>query len=158
MTEAVINGVHFYDEVTGRGFPLVLCHEFAANCHSWDEQVRFFSRHYQVIVYNAKGYPPSDVPDNVDLYMQDAQVADLHGLLNRLDVKQAYVGGLSIGARSRSISVQCALLFSTNGMTEEALPTSLQIVYRYGDEATALRIGWAFQQALQWHQRRPTGF
>jgi pimeloyl-ACP methyl ester carboxylesterase len=97
MAQAVINGVRLYYEATGRGFPLVLCHELAANCHSWDEQVRFFSRRYQVIVYNAKGYPPSEVPDDVALYEQDAQVADLHGLLRHLNIEQAYVGGLSMG-------------------------------------------------------------
>ena len=35
------------------------------------------------------------------------------------------------------------------------LPTSLQIVCRGCDEATALRIGWAYQNATEWHLRRP---
>jgi aspartyl-tRNA(Asn)/glutamyl-tRNA(Gln) amidotransferase subunit A len=37
------------------------------------------------------------------------------------------------------------------------LPLSLQIVCRGNDEATALRIGWAYQQATDWHTRVPAG-
>lgn len=42
-----------------------------------------------------------------------------------------------------------------NGADARGLPTSLQIVCRGGDEATALRIGWALQDATDWHLRRP---
>ena len=37
------------------------------------------------------------------------------------------------------------------------LPLSLQIVCRGNDEATALRVGWAYQQATDWHARVPQG-
>ena len=42
-----------------------------------------------------------------------------------------------------------------NGMDAGGLPTSLQIACRAYDEATALRIGWAYQNATEWHLRRP---
>lgn len=42
-----------------------------------------------------------------------------------------------------------------NGMTAGGLPTSLQIVCRGYDEAMALRIGWAWQAATDWHTRVP---
>jgi aspartyl-tRNA(Asn)/glutamyl-tRNA(Gln) amidotransferase subunit A len=42
-----------------------------------------------------------------------------------------------------------------NGIAGDGLPTSLQIVCRACDEATALRIGWAYQGATDWHLRRP---
>lgn len=44
-----------------------------------------------------------------------------------------------------------------NGITAQGLPTSLQIVCRANDEATALRIGWAYQNSNDWHNRRPSG-
>jgi aspartyl-tRNA(Asn)/glutamyl-tRNA(Gln) amidotransferase subunit A len=50
----------------------------------------------------------------------------------------------------------CALALP-NGFTATGLPISLQIVCRGYDEATALRIGWAYQQATDWHERRPPG-
>jgi aspartyl-tRNA(Asn)/glutamyl-tRNA(Gln) amidotransferase subunit A len=42
-----------------------------------------------------------------------------------------------------------------NGFVDDGLPASLQIVCRTHDEATALRIGWAYQDATDWHLRRP---
>jgi aspartyl-tRNA(Asn)/glutamyl-tRNA(Gln) amidotransferase subunit A len=48
----------------------------------------------------------------------------------------------------------CALSLP-NGMTAGGLPTSLQIVCRDGDEAMALRIGWALEQATAWHSQAP---
>ena len=51
----------------------------------------------------------------------------------------------------------CALAVP-NGFTAGGLPLSLQIACRPYNEAMALRIGWAFQQATDWHTRRPPGF
>ncbi|KMO38753.1 amidase [Methylobacterium variabile] len=48
----------------------------------------------------------------------------------------------------------CALALP-NGFTPEGLPLSLQIVCRGYDEATALRIGQAYQVATEWHLRAP---
>ena len=48
----------------------------------------------------------------------------------------------------------CALALP-NGFTSTGLPISLQIVCRGYDEATALRIGWAYQHGTDWHERRP---
>jgi aspartyl-tRNA(Asn)/glutamyl-tRNA(Gln) amidotransferase subunit A len=50
----------------------------------------------------------------------------------------------------------CALALP-NGFTAAGLPLSLQIICRGYDEATALRIGWAYQEVTDWHQRRPPG-
>ena len=44
-----------------------------------------------------------------------------------------------------------------NGFTAGGLPTSLQVLCRGYDEATALRIGWAYEQATEWHRRTPPG-
>ena len=50
----------------------------------------------------------------------------------------------------------CALALP-NGMTAGGLPVSLQIACRGYEEATALRIGQAFQTATDWHTRVPPG-
>jgi aspartyl-tRNA(Asn)/glutamyl-tRNA(Gln) amidotransferase subunit A len=50
----------------------------------------------------------------------------------------------------------CALSIP-DGFTRTGLPLSLQIICRPYDEATALRIGWAYQQATDWHERHPSG-
>jgi aspartyl-tRNA(Asn)/glutamyl-tRNA(Gln) amidotransferase subunit A len=48
----------------------------------------------------------------------------------------------------------CALSLP-NGMTKSGLPIGLQIACRGGDEAMALRIGWALENATDWHNRAP---
>ena len=42
-----------------------------------------------------------------------------------------------------------------SGFTADGLPTSLQILCKPGEEAMALRIGWAYEQATEWKTRRP---
>jgi aspartyl-tRNA(Asn)/glutamyl-tRNA(Gln) amidotransferase subunit A len=48
----------------------------------------------------------------------------------------------------------CALSVP-NGVSPDGLPTSLQIACKGYDEAMALRIGWAYEQATDWHARHP---
>jgi aspartyl-tRNA(Asn)/glutamyl-tRNA(Gln) amidotransferase subunit A len=48
----------------------------------------------------------------------------------------------------------CALAIP-NGLSASGLPLSLQIVCRGGEEAMALRIGWALQDATDWHEKLP---
>ena len=91
------NGVNIYYEDTGEGYPLVWSHEFAGNYDSWEPQVRFFTRRYRVITYAARGYPPSDVPEDPDAYSQEHAVDDLRQLLGHLGIEQAHLGGLSMG-------------------------------------------------------------
>ena len=97
MPKAAVNGIQLYYESTGEGFPLVLAHEFAGDFRSWEPQARYFSRRYRVITYNARGYPPSDVPTNEDAYSQEAHVEDLRGLLEHLGIEKAHICGLSMG-------------------------------------------------------------
>jgi len=51
-----------------------------------------------------------------------------------------------------------AALSVPNGLSGEGLPIALQIVCRGFDEATALRIGWAYESATDWHSRLPPVF
>ena len=97
MAYASVNGVSLYYEEHGSGYPLVWSHEFAGDYRSWRAQVQFFSRRYRVITYNARGYPPSDVPENLDDYTQEQSVDDLRGLLEHLKIERAHIGGLSMG-------------------------------------------------------------
>ena len=41
------------------------------------------------------------------------------------------------------------------GFTPDGLPLGLMIYAKPFDEATALRVAWAYEQATDWHRRRP---
>jgi aspartyl-tRNA(Asn)/glutamyl-tRNA(Gln) amidotransferase subunit A len=50
----------------------------------------------------------------------------------------------------------CALALP-NGVTSSGLPTSLHVICLGYQESLALRIGWAYEQATKWYERRPAG-
>jgi pimeloyl-ACP methyl ester carboxylesterase len=91
------DGIKLYYEETGAGTPIVFVHEFAGDCRSWEGQVRHFSRRYRCIVYNARGYPPSDVPEDGARYSQDRARDDIRAVLDALKIEQAHIVGLSMG-------------------------------------------------------------
>ena len=91
------DGVKLYFEETGRGEPVIFVHEFAGDCRSWEPQVRHFARRYRCITTNARGYPPSDVPEDPTRYSQARATADIKAVLDHLGVAQAHVVGLSMG-------------------------------------------------------------
>jgi pimeloyl-ACP methyl ester carboxylesterase len=91
------DGVKLYYEETGSGIPIVFVHEFAGDHRSWEPQVRYFSRRYRCITYNARGYPPSDVPKEAGRYSQDRARDDIRAVLDALKIDKAHVVGLSMG-------------------------------------------------------------
>ena len=89
--------VELYLESTGEGYPIVFVHEFGSDCREWEQQVRWFSRSYRCITYNARGYPPSAVPESPDHYGWEPTVADLLAVLDGLGLPRAHLVGLSMG-------------------------------------------------------------
>ena len=91
------DGIKLYYEQSGEGDTLVFVHEFAGVYRSWEPQIRFFSRRYDCFVFNARGYPPSDVPDDGGLYSQDRARLDILSVINHCGVTKAHICGLSMG-------------------------------------------------------------
>ena len=61
---------------------------------------------------------------------------------------------MSLLTRPINLLDMCALALPC-GFTAGGLPVSLQIAGRGYEEARILRIGWAFENATEWHRRRP---
>ena len=97
MPRVAVNGIGIYYEEAGQGTPLVFVHEFAGEARSWHLQVRFFARRYRTIAFNARGYPPSDIPTEQAAYSQEQAAEDIRGLLDALGIARAHVCGLSMG-------------------------------------------------------------
>ncbi len=98
MPHALSDGTRIYYEETGSGTPLAFLHEYAGDHRSWRDAVRRFSRDYRCITIAARGYPPSDVPDNDAAYGQDIANRDVIAVLDAAGVDRAHVVGLSMGA------------------------------------------------------------
>ncbi len=97
MAHVLSGKVRLHVESTGEGSPIVFAHEFASDLREWENQVRWFSRTHRCVTYNARGYPPSDVPEDPDEYGWECSVADLLAVLDGLDIERAHVVGLSMG-------------------------------------------------------------
>ena len=89
--------VRLHWEESGSGKPLLFIHEFAGDHRSFAPQVEHFRARYRCLVYDARGYPPSDVPENADRYSQALAVADIVAVMDAAGVERAHVVGLSMG-------------------------------------------------------------
>src|SRR5713101_1109523 len=91
------DGVKLYYEEAGEGFPIIFVHEFGGDHRSYEPQIRYFARRYRCIAYNARGYPPSDVPDNEQDYSQERARDDIRAVVDGLGIDRAHVVGISMG-------------------------------------------------------------
>src|SRR3979411_2051786 len=91
------DGVRLYFEETGSGRPLILVHEFAGDLRSSEHQVLHVGNRYRAIAFNARGFPPSDVPEHVSSYSQARAADDILAVLDHTGERQAHIVGLSMG-------------------------------------------------------------
>lgn len=98
MPYAKSGDIKLYYEEAGKGIPIVWVHEFADDLHGWEGQMQYFSRRYRCIAFNARGYPPSDVPKSASQYSQAIAAGDIANLMRHLKIRRAHVIGCSMGA------------------------------------------------------------
>jgi len=91
------DGVKLYFEETGSGLPVILVHEFAGDLRSYEMQMRHFGKRYRTIAYNGRGFPPSDVPEQVSSYSQARAADDILAVLEHIGAPKAHIIGLSMG-------------------------------------------------------------
>jgi pimeloyl-ACP methyl ester carboxylesterase len=94
------DGARLYYEEAGTGTPIVFCHEFSGDLWSWEKQIQHFSRNYRCIAFNARGYPPSEVPKSPSRYSHEHAVDDVAVVMRHLGLKKAHIIGCSMGSRT----------------------------------------------------------
>jgi len=90
-----VNDVDLYYEITGMGEPLLLIHGHGSSTQDWALQVECFSKHYQVITFDARGFGRSSKPArpySIRLFAEDTAA-----LLQGLKITAAHVVGISMG-------------------------------------------------------------
>jgi pimeloyl-ACP methyl ester carboxylesterase len=108
------DGVRLYAEETGYGEPIVFVHELNCDYRGWEAQVRWLSRLYRCITFNARGYPPSDVPEDPNLYGMPFVVHDIAAVLKHFGASQAHLVGSSMGAYA---ALQFGLMYPQMAMS-----------------------------------------
>jgi pimeloyl-ACP methyl ester carboxylesterase len=91
------DGVRLYYEESGSGTPVIFVHEYAGDHRAWEPQMRHFGQRYRAITFAARGYPPSDVPEDVSKYSQVRAADDIGSVLDHLKIAKAHIVGLSMG-------------------------------------------------------------
>ena len=66
------------------------------------------------------------------------------------DANPRYLRNTAVG----NILALCSVVLPC-GFTRDGLPIGLMIYAKPFDEGTALRVAWAYEQATEWHKRRP---
>lgn len=143
------DGVRLWVEEAGSGTPVIFAHEYGGDLRAWEPQLRHFARSYRCIVFNARGYPPSDVPDSVDMYGQQRATDDIRDVLDALDIDKAHIVGLSMGGfavlhfgfhypeRARSLTVAGAGYGAHPDVREQFARESAEVAARIEAETMA---------------------
>src|SRR5271156_5819873 len=92
------DGTRLYFEEAGTGTPIIFVHEFAGDYRTWEPQMRYFARSHRCVTFSARGYPPSDVPNDPARYSQDIARGDVIAVMDALGIDLAHVVGHSMGA------------------------------------------------------------
>ena len=88
--------IEIYYEDHGAGPPVVLIHGYPLSGRAWDKQVPvLLEAGYRVITYDRRGFGKSSQP--AIGYDYDTFTADLHALLEHLDLRDAVLVGHSMG-------------------------------------------------------------
>jgi pimeloyl-ACP methyl ester carboxylesterase len=90
--------VELHVESVGTGPPVVLAHGFGGSARNFRPQARALRNRYRIVLYDARGHARSAAPLDPALYTAEQLVMDVGRVLEREQVAQAVVGGLSMGA------------------------------------------------------------
>lgn len=93
---AAQDGTEIFYRDMGSGRPVVLIHGWPLNADSWDKQANFLvEQGLRVISYDRRGFGRSGQSANG--YDYDTLAADLHALIEKLDLTDATLVGFSMG-------------------------------------------------------------
>lgn len=91
------DGVKLFYETAGAGSAIIFVHEFGGNHWSWEPQMNFFARRHQCVTFAARGFAPSDIPQDVERYSQARAADDIIEIMDAAGIDRAHVVGLSMG-------------------------------------------------------------
>lgn len=90
---ADVNGTTLHYQLSGKGPTLILMHGFGGNLRVWDDMLPHLEPHFQMLVYDMRGFGKSALPTDT----QNHYAEDLKALMDHLEIKSAFVGGQSLG-------------------------------------------------------------
>ena len=93
------NGINMAVYEQGEGPAVILLHGFPELAFSWRHQLPALAgAGFRAIAPDQRGYGNTDAPPDVEDYCADELIADVHGLLDALDIESATFAGHDWGA------------------------------------------------------------
>jgi len=125
------DGAKIYYEEHGSGTPLVLAYGIGGNADMWDVNRDALAARHRLVLWEPRGHARSDSPEDPARYSFQRWTLDLAAVLDRLKIRKAHVGGLSLGG---GIATRFALryparvrsLVVTNSSSAAGLPLSVE--------------------------------
>ena len=94
-----IDGIQYYVDLVGKGYPLVLLHGFTGNGETWLPFCNQWTTHSTLIMVDIIGHGKTESPAESKRYQMDRAVNDLFLILQQLNIDKADFLGYSMGGR-----------------------------------------------------------
>ncbi len=98
MAKTKVNATELAYKSAGKGTPVVLIHGHPFDYTMWDPQIAAFSKSYQVIIPDLRGYGKSVLKDATATTFED-YATDVLNLVDQLKIDSFHLGGLSMGGQ-----------------------------------------------------------
>ena len=99
LQRLAVNGITLRAAVAGDGPLVILVHGWPELWYSWRHQIDPIARAgYRVVAPDLRGYGGSDKPDNVEAYDMVSMMADVIGIIDAFDRRDAILVGHDWGA------------------------------------------------------------
>ena len=108
--------------------------------HALRQQIEDALKEVDVLVMPTSSIPASPIPER-------AGIGSKQEVLDGFSGRRSFTAPFNL-ANAPALSINC-------GFTSENLPIGLQIAGKPFDEETLLRVAYAYEQATDWHTRRP---
>jgi aspartyl-tRNA(Asn)/glutamyl-tRNA(Gln) amidotransferase subunit A len=108
--------------------------------HVLRQQIEDALKEVDVLVMPTSSIPASPIPER-------AGIGSKQEVLDGFNGRRSFTAPFNL-ANAPALSINC-------GFTSENLPIGLQLAGKPFDEETLLRVAYAYEQATDWHTRRP---
>jgi pimeloyl-ACP methyl ester carboxylesterase len=138
-----IDGLKIHYKKEGSGYPIILLHGHGGNLHLFDDISKRLKKDYLVVSYDQRGYGLSDKTFQTK-YSTELWAEDLYQIFEKLDIKNAVIGGHSMSGRICTTFtkihpelVKGLIIFNTtwygsNPRAAESLENAAEIIVKEG--------------------------
>ena len=156
------DGVRLFvdDQGPRHAAPIVFAHEFGGDWRTWDGLTSELAMEFRCVRYAARGFSPSDTPEDLHVYGQERSTKDLTEVADRLGLDRFHLVGCSMGSftslmfaleapdRLRSLT----LIGCSSGPRDDAERARYRVAL--GEELGLLR-SLGGEGAIQWFSSDP---